>query len=442
MTAPAAYVPPDPRALVDGPLDPALEDIREELRPHSRRLWLRRIVRRAWMAVAVVVGAELLLWSAARVVPIESAPMLGAGLPVLGLLGLLAAAVACRPGLGETALALDAEAQLGDRMTSALALAAATPAAAGPADDSESALPVEAAQERRFIRRQRQDALAALRTAPSRLFRPRLSRQPAAATLIAMLILAPVVLLPNPQDVVIERNQQIRAEADRQADRIDEIADELEKAGAEVNDPRTQLAEELRELARQLRQSPEHLDLNLARIASLEGRVRAQLDPANEQRASALTSLSRSLSRTATGQQNANRDGDPDAAARDLADLRDKLDELTPEQLRDLARQLAEQQSTAAQADGAAGQALRDAAQSLGQGDAAGAREALDRLGEALRNAGGRVDTNRDIARAASRLQDARRELADSGRPGQGDRGQTGQNGNQGQGNQGQGQGN
>ncbi len=55
-------------------------------------------------------------------------------------------------------------------------------------------------------------------------------------------------------------------------------------------------------------------------------------------------------------------------------------------------------------------------AQSLAQGDAAGAKSALDRLGDSIKAAEGRVQTNRDLARAASRLQDSRRNLADAGR--------------------------
>ena len=86
----------------------------------------------------------------------------------------------------------------------------------------------------------------------------------------------------------------------------------------------------------------------------MESDVRARIGPASEQRASALTSLSRSLSRAATGSPDANRDGDPEKTRQDLEKLGDKLDEMTDAQRRDLARQLAEMQATARSADGAA----------------------------------------------------------------------------------------
>ena len=63
----------------------------------------------------------------------------------------------------------------------------------------------------------------------------------------------PVLLLPNPQDAVIAQQRDVREAADRQAERLDDLAEDLESKGGEAEDPRTELAEELRELARQLR---------------------------------------------------------------------------------------------------------------------------------------------------------------------------------------------
>ena len=393
---PAPAVPPDPTAALKGPLDPSLRQLRSSLFPHRRRLWFRRLARRAWIAVAVVIVAELVLWTVARIVPLETAGAIGAAIPVIGLLGWLIAGVQARPQLGETALAVDAEGRLGDRVSSALELAVAFPASAVPAEDAAASQDVleptdEAAEADRFVRRQRQDALASLRTAPPGLFGPRFSRQPAAVALVAAILLVPVVLVPNPQDAVIAQQAQIREAADRQADKLDRVADELGAKGQDANDPRTRLAQELRDLARQLRQRPNDLDANLAHLGAVETDLRAQIDPANEQRAASLTALSRSLSSAATGKPEANRDGDPAKAREDLKDLGDELDGMTPEQRRDLARQLAQLEATASQADGAAGTALSEAAQSLAQGDTAGAKAALDRLGESLTGADRRV---------------------------------------------------
>ena len=121
---------------------------------------------------------------------------------------------------------------------------------------------------------------------------------------------------------------------------------------------------------------------------------------------------------TASGNPEKNPGGDPKEAQDDLKELGDKLDGLTEAERRQLAAELAGQQSTASQASGAAGQALRDAAQSLASGDTAAAREALDRLSEALEGANTNVNVNRDLSTAASRLQDARRDVATRSRCG------------------------
>src|SRR5436190_19242492 len=113
---------------------------------------------------------------------------------------------------------------------------------------------MDSEEERRvFVRRQRRDTLGTLRAPPANLSRRRFSRRPAGAALVALLLLAPVVLLPNPQDVAIAQARQVRQEAKAQADRLEKVAQDLQKKGASADDPRTRLAKELRDLVKQLR---------------------------------------------------------------------------------------------------------------------------------------------------------------------------------------------
>ena len=158
-------VPPDPRAAISGPLDPELLQLRAALLPHRRRLWIRRLVRRGWIALAASLVAELALLTVARFVPLEGAAAVAAAIPIIGLLGWLIAGVRSRPRLGETALALDAEGRLGDRVSSAFELAVGFPDSAAPTDDNNEVEtdPTldESAETDRFVRRQRRDAPAA-----------------------------------------------------------------------------------------------------------------------------------------------------------------------------------------------------------------------------------------------------------------------------------------
>src|SRR5262245_40541477 len=168
----ALTAPPDPRTVA-APLDPLLESIRSGLRPHLRRLWLRRIVRRAWLVAGVVAAVEVGLFLFARFVPIEFVAPLAIAIPIVGLVVLLVLAAGARPRLGETAIAVDAEGHLGDRVASALALAAAFPSMAGPPAgdvEVESTEADEVRETERFVRRQRADAASSLRLAPPNLF--------------------------------------------------------------------------------------------------------------------------------------------------------------------------------------------------------------------------------------------------------------------------------
>lgn len=195
----AVVIPPDPRFALQGvALDPALDALRSSLAPHRRRLWFRRIVRRAWIALAAIAIGEAALWTVARFLPIEFAPVIGAAIPVVVLLALVAATMVARPSVGETALAVDVEGGLGDRVSSALELAVGYPASATPPgedldlEDTTVVSVDDAAETDRFVRRQRRDALHALRAAPS-LFKPRFSRNPAVAAFAALVLLVPVL---------------------------------------------------------------------------------------------------------------------------------------------------------------------------------------------------------------------------------------------------------
>ena len=128
-------IPPDPRQALSGELDPSLDALRATLAPHQRRLWLRRIVRRAWLALAAIAAGEAVLWTVARFLPIEPAPLIAAAIPVVVLLVLLGFVIRARPSLGETALAVDVEGGLGDRVSSAMELAVGFPASATPPSD-------------------------------------------------------------------------------------------------------------------------------------------------------------------------------------------------------------------------------------------------------------------------------------------------------------------
>ena len=95
----ATVIPPDPRKALSGELDPSLDALRASLAPHQRRLWLRRLVRRTWLALAAIAIGEALLWTVARFFPLEAAPLVAAGIPVVVLLVLVAFVILAPEGI-------------------------------------------------------------------------------------------------------------------------------------------------------------------------------------------------------------------------------------------------------------------------------------------------------------------------------------------------------
>ena len=134
---------------------------------HRRRLWMRRIVRRAWLALAAIAVAEAGLLGLARLVPIEILPTLVVAIAIVGdRASGSRASVRARPSLGETAVAVDGEGHLGDRVVERPVprgrLSRHSP---GPAElraeSTTTTRSTDAAEAERFVRRQRLDAVGA-----------------------------------------------------------------------------------------------------------------------------------------------------------------------------------------------------------------------------------------------------------------------------------------
>ena len=206
--------------------------------------------------LAGVAVAEIALAIAMRVAPVEWGRQLAAAVPIVGLLVLLALVVRARPSIGETALAAGCRRRVRRRAGVGVWRSprrCRRTAGPGAEDDDETIVVGEGSSSVRprpaSCGASAATPLGRLRTIEPGLFRPRLAVRPALVALVAGVLLIPAVLLPNPQDAVIAPNRQVREEAQRQAQRIDEVAEELETKGADAERPADAPAKELRELA-------------------------------------------------------------------------------------------------------------------------------------------------------------------------------------------------
>ena len=243
----------------------------------------------------------------ARAFPLEAAPWIQAGVGGLALVVWLVDAWRRRPSLVEAARRADEELGLRQRLGTALELA-----------DHETDDPLEA--------RQLADARSRLNEVDlRRAFRPRLAQRPllVAGAGIAMTLL--LVAWPNPQDDLLDQRRAAREAAERVAERVEEEADEIGEENVENPDPRREeLERQLRELARQLREQGDDREATLARIGSVQEELSRMTDPQASEQDAAFTQLARATSQAATGDEEANPEGEPEEAARDLEELADR----------------------------------------------------------------------------------------------------------------------
>ena len=131
-----------------------------------------------------------------------------------------------------------------------------------------------------------------------------------------------LVAWPNPQDDLLQQRRAAREAAERVAERIEDVADEVGEENVDNPDPRREeLERQLRELARQLREQGDDREATLARIGSVQEQLSRMTDPQASEQDAALTQLARATSQAATGDEEANPDGEPEEAARDLEEL-------------------------------------------------------------------------------------------------------------------------
>ena len=372
-----------------------------------RRLWWRRAVRIGIVALAAATVGVALVQLVARAVPLEVARWVQAAVVAMAVLGWAAAVVRRRPSLVEAARRADEELELRQRLGTALELAR-----------HESADPLEA--------RQLADARARLHAVDlRRAFRPRVARRPLAIAAGGLAMTLLLVAWPNPQDVVIDQRRAAREASERVAERVEDIADEIGEENVDNPDPRREeLERQLRELARQLREQGADREATLARIGSVQEVLSRMTDPRATEQDAGLSQLARSGSRAATGDEEANPEGDPEQAARDLEELAERAAIQSSEEaaaradaLRQAAQAGASAQPQAARAVAEAADALDAAARSGSEEDRRAAEDALARAAEAMRGAERDRQLQRDVARAQSALQEGARQVARAGQP-------------------------
>ncbi len=369
----------------------ALVRLRRRLR---RRDGVEALVRWWWPAALVALVVQVVAWLR----PVERAGLYSAVALGAGLASWAAWALARPLPLGRVALQADVEAGLKERLTTALELlhSGSPPAGMG--------------------RRQLHDALRAAEAAArdaGELFPLRWDRRFVALWAGLLFLTVALALLPNPQREVLAERRAMRELARQEAQRIERVRAELaQREGLLPSRERAELVRELAELAERLRQNPGDREQALADIERARRALQERLDPQAGSREAALARLAERL-----GQMSRDEPGNaaPQEAAEALQALAAQAATSSAQERAQVAAALRQEALRVAATDPEVAAALMALAEAVEAGDAEGARAAAQAGADALRAAEREVALQRDVARAAEALEEARAALAEGG---------------------------
>lgn len=385
-----------------------MDDLSAYLVRFRRRLRLRdgwQVAQRSlWMAAF----ASLLIQLAGRLFPIAGLGLWSLAPFALWLVFIFGYAIFQPMSLMRTARRVDLELGLRERLSTALALQALE------SETPPQATPLIYPSLRRA---QRSDALSAAENvlaaiaAGNALPLTWLGRPLAVAGVLVLASLASA-LLPNPQDLILAERAAVRQEAERQAERVEEVRKQIEASQELSPEAREELLRKLAELAQALRANPGDLEQALADLSKLERELQARLDPNAAMQWSNLESLAARLE-AMTGTSRDPESSAAQAAAEALKALANQVEAMDEAQRQEAAQALAQMAAQAAQAgDQALAQALSDLVQAAQAGDSQALSQATAQAQQALAQSGQRMAAQSALQQALVQVQSSSQAMA------------------------------
>jgi len=412
---------------------PDSEKLSDALRPWRRRLAVQQILR--WTGRGLIVGLLLagILLLVSRFIPWTTVNYWAIGVGIACVFSALVAAIWYRPSLAATARLVDARLALHDRLSTAWELQSAS-----------SPLSVL----------QRRDALSHLskyRPPTSVSLRP--YRTPLILFGVVGIILALLVLLPNPMNAVLQQQAAFQARIAKQVAAIDLVRKTLHQQNVLTPEQLKQIDQILSDTQAKLQHAKNEADAQQI-LAQAQAKIAQLQDPNAANKAQAVAAASSalqgssnaSLQALAKALANSNTVEGRRQLAKALQDLAAQASKMTAAQRAQLAQQI-EQAANATSQDPKLSAALHQLAKAIADGNQSDIADASNAVQAAANDAAATQAQASAIDQATQGLQQAANALAaatDGSNTGQGQ----GQNQNQGQGqgqgqnqNQGQGQG-
>src|SRR5579884_4023640 len=214
---------------------PNNEVLARALRPWHSRLVMQYVLR--WTRGGILAGLifATLVLIISRLVPWGAAPYWAGGLALACLLATLAMALWLSPSIEGATHIVDSHLKLQDRLGTAWEMR-----------DQASTLAVL----------QRRDALQQLKQhTPAATFSFRLRRSSLLASLIALLVLALLIVLPNPMNTIVREQAAFQAKVAQQVKAIDKVRHDIAKQSNLTPSQKKQIDQVLQNLQKQLQQA-------------------------------------------------------------------------------------------------------------------------------------------------------------------------------------------
>ena len=406
---------------------PGSESLLDALRPWRRRLALEQVLR--WTSAGLILGLVVacLVLLTARLIPWATAQYWAAGMAIACVALALAAALWYRPSIAGAARAIDKRLSLHDRLGTAWELR-----------DQPSVL----------ARLQRRDALNQLKKhTPRGAISLRLPRTMLFMLAAAALLLALLLIVPNPMTRVLQEQAAAHARIAKQVAAIEHLRQILDHQPGVSAAQQKQIDQILRQLENNLQQAKNETQAQQA-LAQAQARLDQLRDPQAASKAQASAAASSSLqgsgnsSLSSVGKSLA--DGNSQSLSSSLQNLASQVSKMSAAQRSQLAQQIEAAANQASQNPDLSS-ALHQLAKSVADGSPSEIADASKAVQQAAAQAAASKASNKSIDQASQGLQQAADSLAaatdNSGNQGQQTQQGQGQQAQQGQGQQpGQGQ--
>ena len=270
-----------------------------------------------------------------------------------------------------------------------------------------------------IARRQLQDAVTAASTVdPAHAIPLRARLDDWLPALAALILLALVLWLPNPQEAILLEQRALAETIEEQAQALQELADEIAANESLTAEQQEALQRPLEEALAALEEPDVSREEAVAALSEAEAELRSlsrEFDNAELREALAEAASDLDGSGAAAGLAEALQSGQMGQAATAAGALADSLSSLSDEERAALAEQLADAASGLQAADPELAEALDRAAEALTAGDLTAAQDAMNDAASTLGEQGQATAAAEQAGNAADRLEQSRGETAQSG---------------------------